>query len=57
MELIHGDDSDDVNNCDPGNDDGDVGDDVRDVIHNNMFTWGTAIFDQNEISYESFFFD
>ncbi len=57
MELIHGDDSDDVNNCDPGNDDGEVGDDVKDVIHNNMFTWGTAIFDQNEISYESFFFD
>ncbi len=57
MELIHGDDSDDVYNCDPSNDDGDVGDDVRDVIHNNMFTWGTVIFDQNEISYESFFFD
>jgi hypothetical protein len=38
MELIHGDDSDDFNNCDPGNDDGDVGDGVRDVIHNNMFT-------------------
>ncbi len=35
MELIHGDYSDDFNNCDPGNDDGD---DVRDVIHNNMFT-------------------
>ncbi len=55
MELIH-DDSDDVNNCDANDDNGDVGDDVRDVIHNNMFTWGTTMFDQNEISYESFFF-
>lgn len=55
MELIHDDDDDDVNNCDPGNDDGDDGDDVKDVTHNNMFTWRTTMFDQNEISYESFF--
>ncbi len=54
MELIHDDDNDDVNNCDA--DDGDVGDDITDVIHNNMFTWRTTMFNQNEISYESFFF-
>jgi hypothetical protein len=34
MELIHH-DSDDVNNCDASDDNGD---DVRDFIHNNMFT-------------------
>jgi hypothetical protein len=38
MELIHDDDNDDVNNCDADDDDGDVGDDITNVIHNNMFT-------------------
>ncbi len=57
MELIHDDDNDDVNNCDADDDDGDVGDDITNVIHNNMFTWRTTMFNQNEISYESFFFN